>query len=141
MPDRRVSYWGSGWRKSHHFMRKFSTLKRASHPAPLSASFTFFVDLPPPPSLERANLPIQAPQVTGGKMRTRKGKWLGQGHTALDGQLALEHALQTCRRLCPSHLDTLQSSAAQRGNQLGRVAGGGGLLPRQEVETHPHPRI
>lgn len=40
------------------------------------------------------NLPVQSPQFTCGKTGAQKGKWLGRGHGAKDGEMELDLCLR-----------------------------------------------
>lgn len=100
----------------------------------------------PPPSRERANnLPVQAPRFTGGKTRTQTGKWLGQGRTALAGQLALEYVVADLtggpvlptptRSRCPA-----DSPTAQCGNQCRQSRRSRGVAPKARSQDSSPPK-
>lgn len=106
-------------------------------------SFTSLGSLQSPPRLERGNLPVQSPQFTGGKSRTWEGKWLGQGHTAMAGEVEIELiVLQTSRLVATAfpllhtlHLPNCKAAAnsltAPCGNQLGRDSERRGIAPKE----------
>lgn len=108
------------------------------------ASVTIFASLKSLPGLENANLSAQSPQFYGGKTGAQEEQWLGQGHTAKDGEMERDPCLRPPDWWTPSfsllhtpHCSTskLQPKPDSVGTSLAESRGGEECSPSKREKS------